>query len=304
MADQKTILNITHYDLDGVGSCLTTKWFYEALGFKVEYLYTSIFEFREKLLKHSIYNKLESYNKIIVTDLDVSENADIIDLPNVVIIDHHKSHVQHKNKYTKALTLIKEYPSNTLLCYKIYKKMFENVTINDNQKMMIAYCNDYDSFAHKYDESIKLNILFWNTQNAFNVFMDTYNKGFIPFNPQQNNIIKLYAEDLKKCIEGLEIYCIKEYVVGDDVYKLYATFAKKHINEIATFLLEQYNAHIAIVVNLDTQHVSIRRCKDCKNLDVSVFAQVYLNGGGHEVSAGGFITEDFLKFTQNLMKVP
>ena len=307
MADTKTILCITHYDLDGIGSCLATKWYYEQLGYRFEYLCTSTFGFREKVLNHSLQHKLDTYEKIIITDLDVTKDADIIDLPNVIIIDHHKSHADNK-KYVNAVSIVKEYSSAALLCYKVYTKLFDTIKLTSEQKLFIALCDDYDSFKHKCPESIKMNVIFWNMQNSFVKFMDIYRNGYVNFTTEQDNIYHIFEEDLKVTLKNLETFQIKKYRMGtsepyDSVdCRVIAAFATKHINEVACHLIDKLGADVAIVVNLSTKHVSIRRSKECE-ANVALFAEDMLGGGGHEYSAGGTITDAFMEFTQGLRKM-
>lgn len=295
MAKNKKIFCFTHYDLDGVVTYLVTKWVHP--GYKLECKALTGTDLRQEVTKWMLDHNFDDYNKVFFLDLDVSALVDLIDHENVIIIDHHKSHVDNK-KYTKAVAIVKEYPSACLLAYRAFKKLY-NSEFTPAQKILIVYSNDYDSYINELPESRMLNVIFWNTQKSFDTFLETYAEGFVPFTKEQLAIYRIYENELSKIIGSLKIFQ-GGYADTDGEYRvIMATFAEKYVNDVADFLLSKYNIDVAIIANTKTNHVSFRRQKD-SDMKLEVFAKDIANGGGHEYSAGGVINDTFLEFTKTL----
>jgi len=294
------IFIFSHNDLDGVVSALVTKWAHPQA--HIEYDSIAGFGFRIDFTKWLLKHKIEDYDKIFILDLDVSDHKDLIDKSNVFIIDHHKSHVDNA-KYETATVIVKEYPSACLLAYKIFKKLY-NLELNKNQKILIALGNDYDSYTLSVPESKKLNSIFWSTHNNFKAFMEMYDKGMTAFTAQQENIYKLWKQQLDKTLANIKLFENKEISISGTKYHIIATFVNKSspVNDISDHILSTYNPDIAIVVNTSTQHISFRRNKKstCK---LNLLAEKLADGAGHEYSAGGQITGKFLEFTKLLKEI-
>lgn len=295
---RKKIFVWTHWDLDGLVSCLVVKWAHPDCDF--EYQPVGSLGIREDITKWLLKHKFEDYETVYFVDLDVSEHADLVDRKNVFIVDHHKSHVE-KMKYEKAVAVVKEYPSACKLLYKVFKKLY-NTPFTDAQKMLIILGNDYDSYKHDLPESKMLNAIFWQTQKSFDTGMKLYNSGFKGFTQQQLAIYDIYKKDLDKALNGLKIFENKSIEVLNGVYHVTATFTDSFVNDITDYLLEKYNPDIAIVVNLNTKHVSFRRNKK-STVQLHTLAEQIADGGGHEYSAGGFVTDEFMEFTKLLTPI-
>jgi oligoribonuclease NrnB/cAMP/cGMP phosphodiesterase (DHH superfamily) len=298
MARHKKIFCFTHYDLDGVISYLVTRWAHPKHILECRPIVDS--GIRTELAQWLLNHNFEDYEKVFFLDLDVSSAVDLIDKPNVFIIDHHKSHVDHM-KYVNCVAVVKEYSSACLLAYRAFRKIYD-CEFTDAQKQLILYGNDYDSYANQYPESRMLNAIYYNSQKSFDTFIETYSNGFVDFNSKQLAIYNIFEEELSSILQNLKIYQ-GGYADTDGEYRVViAAFANRHINDVADHLLKAYTSDVAIVVNLNSNHVSFRRPSD-GTMKLDVFAKDIANGGGHEYSAGGIITDAFLDFTKTLKPI-
>lgn len=297
MKDKK-IFVFTHYDVDGAVSYLTLKWTFSKLN--IPYQTTTVKRFREDFTNWLTKNNVSDYDKIFILDLDVSEHADLIDKKNVFIIDHHKSH-EEAAKYENATAVVKEYTSAAKLIYKVFNKLYD-IKLTDAQKKLILLADDYDSYKLDLPDSSKLNMIFWETNGKFNDFVKTFAGGFNGFNYKQESIVKFYNTQVDRIKNKMPVYTGKVKIQGD-VRNVCASFAEKYINDIADILIKDYNADIAIVVNKKTNHISFRKPNNLDGVDVSKLAAKLADGAGHEYSAGGSITKNFLSFTKLLKQI-
>lgn len=295
MPQNKKIFCFTHFDLDGAVTYLVTKWAHP--GYKIDYKALMSSSAREEVRQWLLEHNFSDYEKVFFLDMDVSEISDLIDHENVIIIDHHKSHVD-RLKYNNAVPIVKEYSSACLLAYRVFKKLY-NSTFTDAQKTLVIYGNDYDSYKHELKESKILNVIFWNTQKSFDAFIDTYAHGYKPFTSEQLAIHRINENEVSKLLETLKIFQGTYADVDGEYRVLVATFADKHINDVADYLLKEYDADVAVIANLKTKHVSFRRPKN-GTMRLDAFAKDISDGGGHEYSAGGIINDTFLEFTKTL----
>lgn len=293
----KKYIVITDSDLDGVTCYLTFKWFHP--GAHIEVYPTSVTRFRNDYTNLLSKKHLSDYDKVYIFDLDVGEHKDIIDNKNHFIIDHHKTHVD-AGQYANATAIVKEQSSACIMVYKTFKALYET-DLTPEQKKLIVIANDYDSYTLSLAESKKLNTLYWNQNNRFQTFCRQFNNGFFGFNIQQENTIKLYKDKLDDIIKNLKIFYLDTPIQNIDT-KILATFATDAINDVADTLLNEYNADIAIVVNLDTKKASFRRNTSCKHINLINLVNKFCGGegGGHEYAAGGVVNQTFLEFTKLL----
>jgi oligoribonuclease NrnB/cAMP/cGMP phosphodiesterase (DHH superfamily) len=229
----------------------------------------------------------------------VSQHIDIVDKSNIVIIDHHESHLLNKHKYQFAKVLVKPCSSCTKLILDTYK---EKISITREQQLLANIIDDYDSYALTIPFSLDLNRLFWGfTGDRVQKMYEVFHTGFTGFNPQQKNLINVYNRKLQQTLADLDIH-IGEISIGGNKKRVVSTLAEFAINDVAKTIIEMYDADIGIVVNPQSGSVSFRRSKNC-NLSMSELAKKIANGGGHKEAAGGQITETFLNFTKSLQKL-
>jgi nanoRNase/pAp phosphatase (c-di-AMP/oligoRNAs hydrolase) len=289
------ILNWTDIDLDGIVSHMNIKWAFE--GKNITRKHSTAHNFRENILEWLKDNSFEDYDKVYITDIDVSSSYDLIDKPNVTVIDHHESHVENMPEYEHMTNIVYEESSCAKQCYKYFKEEF-NTNYTKERKKLILLTDDYDSHALKIKESMYLNIVFWNLNSGsrFDTFIKMFDNGFKGWTAQQKSIIDIHYKELEILLEKLEIFEADIKLHGKK-RKVMSTFARTKINDVAVHLLDQ-GAEIAIVVNPRTKHVSFRANKDNTEVELDKLSAKIADGGGHKTSSGGQITDDFLKFTK------
>jgi len=298
----KKIAVFTDCDLDGLGAYLVFKWF---TGLKVEHEICSQSNFRKTFTKWAVKNRPESYDKIYVFDLDVSQsNMDLVDHKNFTIIDHHDTHVANKDNYKKATTILKDYTSCCKLLYALLNKKYPDVELEEDKKKLVLLVDDYDSYELKLKDSYNLNVIVWNyVGDRARQFERDFGSGFKGFNQTHLNMIRINNNTVSRIIDELEIYK-GDLPIGGKKYKLYATIASKCLNEVAHHVIKQYNCEICMVMNLKTKRVSFRKDKErIPDLDLGKLAKSIAEGGGHQHSSGGQVTEQVLTLTKMLQQV-
>jgi len=289
------ILVWTNSDLPGAGAALAIKWLYseKAKVFRINEATESTISGKFK----GSLGTLDYYDKIFVLGLDLKPDIiDIIDRPNVVVIDTHKNHIKNKHLYSKAKTILegeRDHGHKSTIDL-IYNKFGDHLLhLTDDQLLLIEYIGQYNWYNTQYKESLKLNAIYYNlnapkTEN----FISAFWKGFRQFTVHEKNAIKLYFKKFKDQVERGEVFRGK---IKD--YNVVATFANYAISELAHFIIKKYNADIGIIVNTQAKTVSFRRFKE-SDVDVSILAKKLCHGGGHAAAAGGKLTEQFANLTK------
>lgn len=298
----KKIAVFTDCDLDGLGTYLVFKWF---TGLRVEHEICSQSNFRKTFTKWAVKNRPETYDKIYVFDLDVSQsNLDLVDHKNFTIIDHHDTHVANQDKYKNANTILKDYTSCCKLLYSLLNKKYPDRNLTDEQKKLVLLVDDYDSYELKLKDSYNLNVVVWNyVGDRAHQFERDFSKGFRGFNDSHMNMIRINNRQVTRILSELEIFH-GEIPISGAKYKIYATTAEKCLNEVAHHVINSYDCDICMVMNLRTKRVSFRKNKErIPDLDLGKLAQNIAEGGGHQHSSGGQITDQVLTLTKILQPV-
>ena len=178
MAHKRNFI-FTDIDLDGAMSYLLFEWYNKK---RIPYIATRVTDFRASFSGWLKHHKLTDYDTVYILDLDVSnECQELVDKPNIVIVDHHESHVQNKHKYKKAKTFISTDTSCARLLYKLlYSKSDE--PLSDEYKKLVLLVDDYDSYSLKVPNSHELNTIFWNYQgDKVKKFVEDFGSGFHEF---------------------------------------------------------------------------------------------------------------------------
>jgi oligoribonuclease NrnB/cAMP/cGMP phosphodiesterase (DHH superfamily) len=290
-------------DLDGICSYITLCWFLTGEP-NIPFKLTTVSSFKHDFELWKKTDSLANYDRVFFLDIDISEHIGLIDKPNVIVIDHHKTHVPNIPKYTKAKPIVKEYTSATKLIYKQFEKSKE---LDKAQKTLIALADDYDCYALKVPQSYDLQVVYYQTQNSTDKskvvkFIECFGKGFKGFTEFQKNIIKFHRDTVAKIISELQVFG-GTFEVQGQLVEVRSTFCERAINEVADHLIKNMGAQVAIVVNLNSKRVSFRRKAEGTTVDVSQWAAKLLDGGGHEYAAGGQINDAFIEFTQLLKPI-
>jgi oligoribonuclease NrnB/cAMP/cGMP phosphodiesterase (DHH superfamily) len=294
----KNIYVFTDIDLDGMASLLALHWAIGAKPGDIPFKCTTVSNFRKDFLKWAETDSINNYDTVYFLDLDTSTSADLVDHKRCTIIDHHLTHVNTKKAYTNAFTHIVETTSCAKLIYQYYKP-----SITSDQKYFLALADDYDSYKLKLPESYDLNCLFTNTHKTqektrTHKFIERFYDGFQSFNTYENNIIIEYKNKRDEVIKQLQIFTGKVSINKQPVV-VSGTMGNRFVNDVCDHLIEKYNSDIVFFININNQHVSWRKRKQC-NVDLSKLAAKLCEGGGHEYSAGGKLTDTFMEFTKQL----
>lgn len=282
-------------DLDGAGSSLVLSWLFKK---PIQAKAITNRNIATEFAKWYTSNK-DNYSKIFICDIDTSNYLDIVDHSNIVIIDHHDSHLLNKEKYNKANNLVKKYSSTTKLIYDTYKNA---LNLTKEQKLLINLIDDYDSNSKKYPISNDLNKVFWGLNgDRLEKFRGSFQNGFSGFDKYQKNIIYLYNKKLGEELAQIEPH-IGNVVIGSSAKRIVSAITSFAINDISKILLEQYSADICIIINPRSETVSFRRSDRC-NVSMNDLAKKLANGGGHKEAAGGHLTETFMNFCKTLQKI-
>lgn len=292
----KKIHVFTDSDLDGAASLLTFRWLLNPR--YSTHTITRVTDFKKDFTRFTAKQPLSKFEKVFILDLDVSQDClDLVDKKNVVIVDHHDTHVQNKHKYKNATVIVEQCTSCTKL---IYQKFKQNSELTDEQRYLVLLADDYDSYALKLEDSYNLNVVLWNYQgDRFGKFEKDFGRGFFGFNKFQKNIITFHERKLRDLKESIEVF-ETTIPIKSTPTKFVSTFADSCINEIAEHIIDKYESDVGIVVNLKSRKVSLRKSKDC-TVHLGDFSKKLLGGGGHEYAAGGVLEEDnerFANFTK------
>tara|TARA_B100001123_G_C15132781_1_gene956060 strand:- start:37 stop:936 length:900 start_codon:yes stop_codon:yes gene_type:complete len=293
VSGKEKIVVFTDIDLDGIVSYMQLLWFGEKKHIPV--ISTRVTDFRKSFQGWLKYHDLDNYTQVYILDLDVSQDCiDIVDHPNVIIIDHHKTHVGNVSKYKNASVFVEEKSSNSIHMYNMLKGKRQ---LTDAQKLLVLMADDYDSYSLKIPKTHQLNLLLWNMQgDRLGKFVKRYRDGFNGFSADEISIIKFYEKSIKNTISELKMFTATIPVNNVD-YKFVSTFADKHINDVAEHIIQHAKADIGLVINLNSNKVSFRKNKSI-DVDLGKLAISLADGGGHEYAAGGLLNDNMLQLSK------
>ena len=298
MSTKDKIFVFTDIDLDGIVSYMQLLWFGEKKHIPV--ISTRTTDFRKSFQGWLRYHNLNQYSQVYILDIDVSQDSiDLVDHPNVIVMDHHKTHVRNKHKYKHANIFIEEKTSNALHMYQMLKTKRQ---LTDAQKLLVLMADDYDSYNLKIPGTHELNLLLWNMQGDRLVkFVNEYRNGFTGFTSDQQRIIKFYQKSISTTVSELKMFTAT-LPINARKYKFVSTFAEKHINDVAEHIIKHAKADIGMVINLKSNKVSFRKSKDV-DVDLGKLAISLTSGGGHEYAAGGILNDKVLELSRTFVPI-
>jgi oligoribonuclease NrnB/cAMP/cGMP phosphodiesterase (DHH superfamily) len=288
------ILIFTDSDLDGAGSALLLKEVFA--GHDVIIVETTEYRILNEFKNR--WSTLDHFDKIFVCDLSLNEEQAIaINRENVVVVDHHETHARFADKYTKAKSIVTPYSSNTKL---VFDKFRSKIKVTPAKEALVELIDQYDSWSFDFPrelEPARLNAIF-NVYNRPKVekFIESFKDGLRDYTPQEKGAIKLH---FKRFVEQLENPKFAGMIKD---FKVVSTFITAQVNEVANYMLDKYDADIAIMVNLDIKVVSFRKKKGVQ-LDLGKLAEKLCDGGGSHILAGGKLTDTFATFTKTLSPI-
>jgi len=276
-------------DLDGAGCLLALKWLYEREGIIVDSKSTRNGATLLLTLADWLEAHYHEYDRIFICDMSLDEDTiRVVDKEKVVVIDHHKSHEDLKHNYSKAKVIIQEHTSAADL---IRKKFRLDERLDDEEKKFLDCVDDYDSYQLKIPESIKLNILL--KKHKWDKFIKDFDGGLREFTDAEKQLIGVFFKSLRHQLDTTEYY--RGEIKG---YDCIAVNFEKYSSEMAHIVLNRTGADICFCINLRYASVSLRKKLGCP-VKLNVLAENFCNGGGHEYSAAGKLTEEFAKLTKH-----
>lgn len=292
MGKKDKVFVFTDIDLDGIVSYMQLLWFGEKKYIPV--IGTRVTDFRKSFEGWLKFHNLDDYSQVYILDLDVSDCADIVDHPNVIIMDHHATHVKNKHNYSRATIFVEEKSSNSLHMYQMLKSKRE---LTDAQKMLILMADDYDSYTLKIPNTHGLNLLLWNMQgDRLTKFVKEFRDGFVEFTAEQKKIVKFYQKSISNTVSELNLFTAN-LPYNNKSYKFVSTFADKHINDVADHIIKVSKADVGMVINLKNNKVSFRKSK-AADIHLGDIASNIAEGGGHEYAAGGILNDKVLQLSK------
>lgn len=292
---QKCYHVFTHNDLDGAVSLLVLMWARPDCIF--EYTAVNNLEIETKI-KERIVN---SHNNPKTFILDLALREDFLPQLNqshITIIDHHKTSGPLVSRFDQANVLYKEFSSNAKLMRTLFKD--NSPELSQEQKMLIALADDFDSYKLQIPESYDLNILFWSEyRNKFSNFIKDYYQGFKKFTPQQIKTIEYIKKEASKEAESIPLF-YGDLEINGRSKKVFAALVSKTVPQVMDLLMAKYKPDIFFFINTKSEKVSIRQTPSEHNVDLGSFASKICEGGGHANAAGGKITPLFMQMTKKL----
>jgi hypothetical protein len=235
-------------------------------------------------------------------DLALRETFKPFDLPFVTFIDHHKRSDEFKNLFVNSKLIVKEYSSNVKLTYKILEKI-KPVNLTNEQKKLILLGDDFDSGENKLENSYDLNILFWaRYKNNIGDFLKKYNNGFFGLSEKDKKII---LESKKQAIDFLkQLPIFKGSINVEGQAKTVICSHGESINTMSLdYMLKKYETDLLFFINTKTEKVNLKQKKSENVIDLARFANKYCDGNGHNLSAGGNMTDIFMELTKNFKAI-
>lgn len=288
------ILIFTDSDLDGAGSALLLKEVFSGHDIIIVETteYSILNEFKNR------WNTLDHFDKIFVCDLSLNEEQAVaINRSNVVVIDHHETHSKFADKYTKAKGIVTPYPSCTKL---IFDKFKSKLDVTPAKEALVDLINQYDSWSFDFPREMdpaRLNAIYYGyNKPKAEKFIESFKNGLRDYTAQEKGAIKLH---FKRFVEQLENPKFAGMIKD---FKVVSTFITAQVNEVANYMLDKYDADVAIMVNLDLKVVSFRKKKGIQ-LNLGKLAEKLCDGGGAHNLAGGKLTDTFAAFTKKLTPI-
>lgn len=251
------ILNIHHYDLDGTGSHIVLKNFYENV-ISVPVTYNTEWKLLDDIRQYE-----GKYDAIICTDFYPSQTInDLRKMSTTLVLDHHES-VVDKNNDTDII--INTLYSGTKLAYKFISK-FKDISYLEK---LVDIIDDYDMFRLKLPASVYFNNLFWEMGHKW------FTRRFITGNTVMYPEEKRYFVDAKKefdnMYETLEIVDLAHNGV-------YFESDRFHYECIEALKKDGYK-WFAIK---NKSNLSVR----CDDIDLTEICKKIGRGGGHKSACG------------------
>lgn len=275
-------------DLDGVGSAVLLSQLFKDLEYR-----SVFFGDFEKQFSEWYENEGDNYDKIFIVGM-------VYDQKMINRIDDYKiifvSDGPEKLNVFDSTWVQEE---STSCCKLLYSKFKDKINFSANVKRFVAYIDDYNSYTLKTEEAKYLNALYRKNTSSrkFYNFVTRFKNGYDGLTSTEQKIAEQFFKEIDDEAASLTLY--KGGFKGMNIISF---FSNKSANELASLVLDNYETDAVMVVNPQTQYVSVRSKKGSK-ADAKLIAENLCDGGGTVESAGGKITKKFMEFTQELVEI-
>lgn len=219
------MINLTHYDLDGVVSSIVVSNFIKditpvATGYN--------------FLNNKATSFILGQSQGIITDLNFSKELfDLIKKSKhkYLYIDHHKLGID-LSEYENLTYYVDERFSACANVLVYFKKRGRE--LDSNLKRLVYFANDYDMWHLQTEESQILNYMFWELK--FEKFLDSFKNGY------DEKLVEKYREPFRNDYENARKYLdeCKKDEFEFDYYKCLLIYAEKYQNHVTIFYPEYH----------------------------------------------------------------
>lgn len=268
------MINLTHYDLDGVVSHILLKKIMPDIQF-VGCGYTK--------LENKFDEVLESDHHLVITDLSLDQehfNRLSAHKKKVLYIDHHK--IPKKLIYGDNITFyhnLKYCGAANVMNY--FKR--KGYKFNDDLKRLVYLTNDYDLWLHKEKESLILDFIFWKEQA--DTFIRLFQDGI------KQSVFDKYLFDYQRHMKRAEEYineCFKQDVEFQGV-KAIIIYASSYVNLITRFI-NDYDIYFIVTSDIKMSlRIGDHADGNLENILNVVADEECVEGAGCLEKAGGLV---------------
>ncbi len=290
------VLLFTHeQDIDGMGCAVLANHAFTDL----EVVPCKTFEITKKVQEYIDNKKINSFDKVFVTDLCIKEplltsinkNNDLKE--KIQVIDHHKSEMDEGNdQYDFVSIIVEENGKKESGTSLFYKYLLKNKFLKQEKYLdtLVEWTRQYDVWDWKIVNNVHaryLHILF--EELGYEEYLKIANSFIqqkeVSFNNKHLDIIHQFEKRLEQEINSiLSNMKIVEVPIQNKNYRIgYVISNYKYRNDINEFVIQdnKYNIDTVSMIMTDMDTVSYRNVKD---IDASIIAS-YFGGKGHKNAA-------------------
>ena len=178
--------------------------------------------------------------------------------------------------------------------------MKDNLTINKNQKLLIALSNDYYSSTFSLEDAENLNIIFWTEyQNRFSDFIKNYYDGFKPLTDKQKKAVSFIKNEAQITARNLQIF--SGNINFGSASKNVCAIMSENVNyHTLDCIIQTHKPDVVFSINIKNNTVLMKQCSHQSPIDCSIFIEKFCEGSGNNNMAFGNITPLFMEVTKNL----
>ncbi|MDR2400523.1 MAG: phosphoesterase [Deferribacteraceae bacterium] len=260
------LLHISHNDLDGVCCGILIKSVFP----KVKTLYLSYEE-----LPTALNDIPSNFSSVIITD--ISPPLTVVETfsgdRDFLLIDHHISTAPLATHPFVKLDI------NKCAALLTYEKLTADGHDLTRYEKLVERVNDFDLWKLKFEDSLKLNILFnlLGIERFEKRFLET---PYTEFLTDEDLIISI--EEVRRDAYIRKAMKNAHRVTDRNGCQVAAVFAEAYSSELGNALIKQGDTDYAVIINAQRGKFSLRSRAD---IDVSKLAEER-GGGGHKNAAG------------------